>query len=383
MDPITFENMTPEAFAEFLRETDADQVEIPESFLRFDAEPATSFAADDDDDTDEDKKNKQRKFKIEANSGIPFFHPWWGNFAIDFEGLEIPSQKMGVLDSHDTRMRLGVTKKITAQKKNGIVALGDFLSNESALAVVADMDEGFPFQASVFVPPKKIEFIPEDSETKVNGHTLKGPGTVFRSSTLREVSIAALGADPQTSSVALSKTGRTVSIPTPDKEKAMTKKTTETPSPTAELAAKELQEKYPAIVKAIEATAFKVGVNCERERVAEILEGCHDRQITTAAKLVKDGVSVKDAFKALLTDQSDFRKDTKAAITEGNDNTPAGVSPREPDAPKQAALSIEEAAELDWAKDAGVRAEFDDKASYIAFRRANDADLIMRPGAKD
>lgn len=385
MDPSTFQNMTPDAFAEFLRENQGHDVEIPESFLHFDAQPSTSFAADDeDDDEEDDDKNKPRKFKIEANSGIPFFHPWWGNFAIDFEGLEIPTQQMGVLDSHDTHMRLGVTKKITAQKKTGLVALGGFLSNENALAVVADMDEGFPFQASVFVPPKKIEFIPEGSETKVNGHKLKGPGHVFRSSTLREVSIAALGADHQTSSVALSKTGRAVSIPTPEQEKAMTppvKKTEETPA--TEISSAEFETKYPKVTKAIEATAFKAGVTCERERAAEILEGCHDRQIKTAAKLVADGVSVKDAYKSLLADQTNFRKEQLTAITEGNDNEPAGVSPREPNAAVPASLSIEEAAELEWSKDPGVRAEFEDKASFIAFRRANDAGLVMRPGAKD
>jgi len=379
MDPKTIHTMTPTEFAAFIQQ-EGGQIEIPEGLLTFDAQPSAAFKAG---EAGDDADGKARRFEVQANSGVPFFHPYWGNFAIDFEGLEIPSQKMGLLESHDATRRLGVTDEIKTEKA-GLMARGDWLSNDFASAILADMDEGFPFQASVFVPPKNIEFIPEGSETKVNGHKLAGPGHVFRSSTLREVTVAALGADSDTSAVALSKQGRTVSIPKPDQETEMAtpQKTPATPAPTAELSAADLQKQHPELVASIEAAAFKAGVTTERERSSEILEVCHDRQISAAQKLVADGVSVKDAFKALLADQTTFAASRREEISAGNDNEPAGESPREPNDTANSGLTAEESAALEWEKDPGVRAEFDDKASFVAYRRANDSGLITRPQSK-
>ena len=382
MDLTKFATMTPVEFAAYLLDH-GDQVEIPESLLTFSSEPkAARFAAL---ENDAENTDSRRKFEVEANSGIPFFHPWWGNFAIDFAGMEIPTQKMGLLESHDSTRRLGVTEEIGIEDP-GLVARGEFLSNRFATDIIADMDEGFPFQASIFVPPKNIEFIPEGSETKVNGHKLMGPGHVFRTSVLREVTVAALGADHQTSAVALAKEGRTVSIPKPDQEINMAtekKKTTETiPTPAAELTAETLTAQHPELVRAIEAAAFKAGVSFERERTTEILEVCHDRQIGVAAKFVAEGLDVKSAYKALLSDQKTFAASRREDIREGQDNEPAGTSPEDAAAADNSSLSLEETAALEWTKDPGVRAEFDDKASYVAYCRANDSGMVRRPRSK-
>src|SRR6185503_15427099 len=62
--------------------------------------------------------------------------------------------------------------------------------------------EGFPWQASVGIDQGSVESVKEGTEVEVNGQKLRGPGTVFRKSTLREASFVALGADPKTSAEA-------------------------------------------------------------------------------------------------------------------------------------------------------------------------------------
>lgn len=159
-------------------------------------------------------------------------------------------------------------------------------------------------------------------------------------------------------------------------------KKTGTPPATDQLTADSLRSTNPDVVRSIEACAFKAGISAERERASEILEVCHDRQIAVAQKLIADGTETKAAFKALLADQTKFRKDTKTEITDGNDNEPSGTDPSEGATPP-ASLTLEEQSKLDWHKDAGVRAEFDTEASYLAYLRANDSGLVTRPGRKE
>ncbi|MFH1574532.1 MAG: hypothetical protein ABIG68_11140, partial [Acidobacteriota bacterium] len=51
------------------------------------------------------------RFEIQAYDGGISQHWYWGNFAIDLEGLSFAAKKLPVLDSHWTSDRIGFTTK--------------------------------------------------------------------------------------------------------------------------------------------------------------------------------------------------------------------------------------------------------------------------------
>ena len=71
--------------------------------------------------------------------------------------------------------------------------------NERVDEIKASSANGMPWQVSVGVTSKRVEFIDSQSEVKVNGKTFAGPLYVARDNTLRELSILSLGADSDTS----------------------------------------------------------------------------------------------------------------------------------------------------------------------------------------
>jgi len=138
-------------------------------------------------------------FHMIAHSGKVMAHPYWGQFAIDLSGVEIGSERKAVLREHKSEWIVGQTTSIRRTPK-GIEAEGVFSAKTAHGREVRDLaDDDFPWQASIYVPPLQIERVPEGSEAEVNGHTLKGPGSIFRKSRLRELSFCALGMDDDTS----------------------------------------------------------------------------------------------------------------------------------------------------------------------------------------
>ena len=145
------------------------------------------------------------EFVMVASSGVPFAHPVFGNFAVDFEGLSIGREDKPVLLDHDPKQRIGFTNSIKVGDSGSLEVSGKFLKSTAAgQQALAEAEEGYPWQSSVKLHVHELELIPGGKTATVNGHELSGPGHVARSSTLREVTFTALGADEQTSAVKLS-----------------------------------------------------------------------------------------------------------------------------------------------------------------------------------
>jgi len=84
-----------------------------------------------------------------------------------------------------------------------------FLDNEDSLAFQNDSSKGFPFQASMFAKPSKVERVGEGDKAEVNGMTMKGPASIWRKAEFMEASVCVFGWDTQTESSAFSKTDTT------------------------------------------------------------------------------------------------------------------------------------------------------------------------------
>jgi hypothetical protein len=79
-----------------------------------------------------------------------------------------------------------------------------FVDTDEAKEFIKLSDGGFPFEASIYARPNKIQRLGEDEVAEVNGYQLKGPGTVWRESVLKECSVVTFGADSNTKSAAMS-----------------------------------------------------------------------------------------------------------------------------------------------------------------------------------
>lgn len=157
-----------------------------------------------------------RSFRMVGYSGKPIKgHWWWGNLAIDLAGISFKKPKFPILRDHLTSMEMGFSKKPKVSNEEGLVFTEKevtFLENETVDKFVENSKKGFPYQASISGRPTVIERVEEGASVKVNGYTLKGPGTVWRKTEYKECSICVFGYDEQTTAQVFSSSGHTVDI---------------------------------------------------------------------------------------------------------------------------------------------------------------------------
>lgn len=163
-----------------------------------------------------DSGSKKRQFSGIAYSGeVIKGHYYWGDVVFDLATIAQPS-KLPVLIDHDSGQRCGYVTESAISDATGFTVKGVLLSNEHGKAVAQDSDEGFPWQMSVHINPGSIEEVAPGITVAVNGRVLTGPVTVFRHSTLSEVSFTATGWDSNTSAAAMSRGGDNHSSPKGD-----------------------------------------------------------------------------------------------------------------------------------------------------------------------
>lgn len=163
---------------------------------------------------------KKRKFSGVAYSGEVIDNHWyWGNVIFDMSTMTVPAKLPALID-HSRSKRAGYVTDSSIDNTTGFTVNGVLLSNEDGQAVAQDSDEGFPWQMSVHIEPRSIEEFAAGEPVVVNGRSLTGPLTVFRNSTIVEVSFTATGQDSNTAAVAMSRGG--VQQPTQTGETSMT-----------------------------------------------------------------------------------------------------------------------------------------------------------------
>jgi hypothetical protein len=305
-----------------------------------------------------------------ANSGQPILGHWyWGNFAVDLEGLQIGKQKKPALRDHDAQSIVGWTESIS-KGAEGIIAEGFFTGQtEAGKEAMALAQEGFPWQASVYIPPVRMQSIREGEEVTVNGYTLKGPGTVFRESLLREVTFTALGADENTSAVALAEAMR-------GRSGVHTETEEDEPMEFDTLSVEQLRENCPALVSAIEAEsvkdaaskqaeAVKAAVEVERSRVSAILSAASAMGLDElGAKFIAEGTTQDAALSQM--------KDARIAELEKEKNPDVAPAP-DPENHQAAAKNDHEAAL--------AMQKADPKLSYVDALKAVSRDKAKKEAA--
>lgn len=140
-------------------------------------------------------EKKIKKFSMTAYTGGPMQVSAYGPpVVIDLAGLTAKAP-VPILRDHDLGRVVGHADQVdvaaASLKLSGLVSG----AGPDAQEIVASAAAGFPWKASVGARPDKMELVGEGVTTKVNGKTLTGPLYVARKSTLKEVSVVAIGAD--------------------------------------------------------------------------------------------------------------------------------------------------------------------------------------------
>lgn len=277
----------------------------------FEADDVTVFA---------EKSEKENRFHIVAyTGGIIRNHYWWGNLAFDLKGIKFAAKKTPVLSEHIRTDRVGFSTEQSISEK--VELDGQFLDNPMAQELRGDMQKGFPMQASVFLPPDVVEYVKEGTSVKVNGRLLKGPGTIFRSGVIKEVSMVTLGNDEKSKAKAFKDDEDSkVHFSSIEKEHVMNE--VNYPNLTAELFASKYPELHKELLQAATADADARAVN----RFRKIAEVCGDDH-KLAASLFTEGKSHDEALaaknKSLTEEMAKMKADAKTQ------STPTGTTPAE------------------------------------------------------
>jgi hypothetical protein len=182
-----------------------NKTNVPATALVFDTpDVSLQFAKGKEADSEELPKLQMTGY----SGGVIKNHWWWGNLAIDLEGIKFSEKKFPILENHDTERKIAFTEEITVDTESGLQNNPEktvILDNEYATEFVQNAKQGFPYQASIYVQPSVIEEVKEGAEVEVNGFTVKGPGAVFRKCEFKEMSVCVFGWDSSTNATAFSK----------------------------------------------------------------------------------------------------------------------------------------------------------------------------------
>ncbi len=146
------------------------------------------------------------------------------------------------------------------------------------------------------------------------------------------------------------------------------------------------EQSQDAIKKQGYEEGLAAGAKTERERILALDEMAMSGHETMVAEAKKDGKTQPGelAMKMVAAQKQRGQSFLDARKEEAKANSGIGPAtdpqPLSPGA--DASAPIEERAAAEWAKDPAIRAEFGDKDTYLAFRKAEDEGRVRRFAAK-
>jgi hypothetical protein len=191
-------------FTSLQKELEMDQKQLPKGALRFVDEGHGCQAFVDFAEGEE----KTPKLSMVGYSGkIIKGHWYWGDLAIDLQGMKFEQKRYPILEDHNTERKIGFMGKPVIDDKGQLMAPDNavLLDTEAAQEFINLSRKGFPYQSSISARPLSIERLEQGASAEVNGYTMKGPGTIWRESKFREISCCVFGWDSKTSASAFSR----------------------------------------------------------------------------------------------------------------------------------------------------------------------------------
>ena len=189
---------------------------------------------------------------------------WAHDVVVDLEGIEIPDS-VPLLTNHENKTESRVGLVSASIKDNTLEISGEIVAEtEEAKNIVAQLKAGAEWQLSIGADVKE-DVLVEAGTKVVNGQEFSGPFYHVTKSTLREVSVVAVGADASTSMKIAAKFNL-------KGEKSMSSEKT---NEAVKAAAPEQTVQAAHVVSHEEVTsAAETAVKAERKRVADIKDIC-------------------------------------------------------------------------------------------------------------
>lgn len=145
---------------------------------------------------------KSAPIKLQARSGQPIEHWYWGKVVHDLDGMKLSKSRLPVDYCHYDHEVIGYLNKFDTDTGDLIVggALVPFKDSDRATEIIYKSKEGVPYEASINFGGDgiKVQFLDKDEMADVNGYQLEGPATIIREWPLRGVAICPYGADANT-----------------------------------------------------------------------------------------------------------------------------------------------------------------------------------------
>ncbi len=250
--------------------------------------------------------DKPPKLKMVAYSGGVIKNHWyWDNLLIDTSGVKFEKPKYPILEDHMTSKKIAFTGKPKIDN-HAIVIDPDktqFLDTEESVEFQKNSQKGFPYEASIYAKPTKIERISEDSFAEANGINLKGPGTIWRECIFKEASVCVFGHDANTKASAFGSPEIELSfeqVISPDKDKHIKKEVTKEMDFDIEKFKKDNPEDYKALMEKLEAD-----VACEIQDKLDRIDGLSEQNktLTSANETLRTQLTQKDGDNQTLSDR--------------------------------------------------------------------------------
>jgi FtsZ-binding cell division protein ZapB len=270
---------------------------VPKKALTFQGEECLAFV-EIEKLSDNDGVRNVPKLNMVGYSGKVIKNHWyWNDLAIDLEGMEFDKKRYPILEDHMTSRKIAhISKPVIEEGKLKAPEDAVFLDNEHANEFIKNTSTKppFPYQASIYAKPTVVERIEEGASSKVNGFTLKGPASIWRKCTFKEMSVCVFGADDKTSSSAFSEDDFETCIFTETKvgadgqsdKKYLVKRKEVSKTMNID----ELKEKYPELYKEIVQAATEAAeakFSEERESLKSEATALKEQNDTLGEKVLK------------------------------------------------------------------------------------------------
>lgn len=155
-----------------------------------------------------DQSRRAVRLNVRSREGVSSWY--WGMIYHELSGMT-PAKDVLALDwCHDDMQLVGKLDQFNPAGADGFEASGELISVEpgdAAARIMAQIDAGIPYEASIFFDRPVIEEVAPGAMASVNGEDVTGPAVIVRKCVLRGVAVCPYGADLGTSTNALAARG--------------------------------------------------------------------------------------------------------------------------------------------------------------------------------
>ncbi|MBI1374811.1 MAG: hypothetical protein GC159_18985 [Phycisphaera sp.] len=200
--------------------------------------------------------------------------------------MNVPSQTRPIRVGHNSDKRVGHSNAIRVAEGQLVAEGVVSCTGATAREVVADAQNGFPWQASIGASVDQFEFVRDGQTVTVNGRPFTGPVNVVRRSTLGEISFVDLGADANTSANVAASAKETPEMTVHNSDKNNNNGSAATVEATGTEAGSSTSTPGTA---ADPVRQMRIRAAAEQERITAIQQVCGERHGKIAGQAIREG----------------------------------------------------------------------------------------------